>query len=614
MCGIAGRYGVCRQEGDEAGVLANSFQAALHRRGPNGWQFYHDEDVLLVHRRLAIIDLSNAASQPLWNEGRTICVIANGEIYNHCELRERLVGQGHRFASKSDSEVLVHLYEQYGIDECCSAVDGMFAFALWDARSRDLYLVRDRLGIKPLVVAEHDRGVSFASTLPALLSDEDVPRDLRDEAFVALLKWGFVPSPWSAVRAARRVEPGSWIRVRAGRVREERVWWTDAPIDRGATESDVRSAIEAAVCTHLAADVPIGVLLSSGVDSGIVAALARRVVVDSSLRAWTVRHAGFVDDEYPGAMQAATRFGLACAAVDVGDEGLTHDRFSDVISAMDEPLAVSSLVGLHALFGAISPTRRVILTGDGGDELFAGYGWHVGMPAVPAWASGAAFTKAAPVLAGLANWPGRVGVLGKVASRVRREPGMLYLDKLRITRDDVLERIGIAEIHDDPMEGRAVAAWGRFARCGTLEQMLAVDRATALVDEMLAKLDTASMAYGIEARVPFLADRVVQTAKGTPAELKRHGDIGKIVLRRWYAELGPEGLSTRRKTGFNSPVTNWLDAENAEFLRDHVRGGLKYFGAPGTAKHLAPATRLALAVVDAWRHRLRSTTTALART
>src|SRR6185437_12818933 len=195
MCGIAGRYAVKPFEAGEADSLANSFQTALKRRGPNGWRYHHDTDLVLVHRRLAIIDLSAAAAQPLWNEDHSICVIVNGEIYNHRELRYQLVRRGHRFASKSDSEVLVHLYEEDGIS-CCTAIEGMFAFALWDATVRDMYLVRDRLGIKPLVLAEHDGGVSFASTLPALLADREVPRELRDEAFISFLKWGFVPSPW----------------------------------------------------------------------------------------------------------------------------------------------------------------------------------------------------------------------------------------------------------------------------------------------------------------------------------------------------------------------------------------------------------------------------------
>lgn len=599
MCGIAGKYGVRILESGEAGQLADAFQDALSRRGPDGWRYHHDENVVLVHRRLAIIDLSDAGSQPMWNEDHTICVIVNGEIYNYRELRQWLHGHGHRFRSDSDSEVLVHLYEQGGIDHCCNRIQGMFAFALWDARMRQLYLVRDRLGIKPLVISEHAGGVSFASTLPALLRDREVPRDVRDEALIALLKWGFVPTPWSAVQSARRIEPGTYVCVRDGRVRSERRWWVDKPGDEGGGEALVRQAVERAVASHLAADVPVGVLLSAGIDSGIVAGLAAKHGGAPDLEAWTVRHSGFVEDEFAGAAQAAEFFEIPCHPIDVGG-CLTEDLFDGVVRAMDEPLAVSSLVGLHSLFRAIAPSRKVILTGDGGDELFAGYDWHSGMPMVPTWARGPSFTRVARFLAPLARLPGKAGTLGNVAAHARRDPACVYLDKLRITRDDVLARLGIAPLEEDPMERRASAAWKAYEQGETLDRMLAVDRATALVDEMLAKVDTAAMAHGIEARVPLLADDVVSAAKCVRPEMKRRGDMGKIMLRAWYAEIGPPGLAERRKTGFNSPVASWFIGESGEFLRDRVHAGLRLFGARGNGDDLSPRTRFALAVTGAW--------------
>jgi len=599
MCGIAGKYSMRVLESGEAGQLADAFQDALSRRGPDGWRYHHDENVVLVHRRLAIIDLSDAGSQPMWNEDHTICVIVNGEIYNYRELGQWLRGHGHRFRSDSDSEVLVHLYEQGGIDDCCNRIQGMFAFALWDARTRELYLVRDRLGIKPLVISEHAGGVSFASTLPALLRDREVPRDVRDEALIALLKWGFVPTPWSAVRAARRIEPGTYVRVKDGRVRSERRWWTDKPGDEERGEAFVRQAIERAVASHLVSDVPVGVLLSAGIDSGIVAGLAASRGDAPDLEAWTVRHSGFIEDEFAGAAQASEFFGIPCHPIDVGG-CLTEEMFDSIVGAMDEPLAVSSLVGLHALFRAIAQLRRVILTGDGGDELFAGYDWHSGMPMVPSWARGPSFMRVAPVLAPLAGLPGRAGTLGKVAARVRRDPALVYLDKLRITRDDVLARMGTAPLDDDPMERRASAAWTAYEQTETLDKMLAVDRATALVDEMLAKVDTAAMAHGIEARVPLLGDEVVSAAKCARPELKRRGDRGKIMLRAWYAEIGPPGLADRRKTGFNSPMASWFTGESGDFLHERVHAGLRLFGARGDGEDLSPSTRFALAVTGAW--------------
>ncbi|MDQ3696849.1 MAG: asparagine synthetase B, partial [Gemmatimonadota bacterium] len=349
MCGIAGRMGLAPVHAAAAAALAEEMGAALRRRGPDGERAHHDADLLLVHRRLSIIDLSAAGAQPLWNEEGTVCVIVNGEIYNFRELRRSLQERSHRFRSGSDSEVLVHLYEDSGIEGCCRAIEGMFAFALWDARTRDLFLVRDRLGIKPLVVAAHEAGVTFASTLSGLLTDPAVSPAMREEALVAVLKWGFVPSPWSAVRAARRILPGTWLRLRGGRIVEERRWWTDSPTTEPVADDDVRVAVVDAVRSHLIADVPVGALLSAGIDSGIVTGLAARTRGPEHLEVWTASHRGHPEDELTEAVLAARHFGVRLHEVPVGGSGLTEARFARMLEAMDEPLADASLVALHEL-------------------------------------------------------------------------------------------------------------------------------------------------------------------------------------------------------------------------------------------------------------------------
>jgi asparagine synthase (glutamine-hydrolysing) len=579
-------------------------QHALRRRGPDGAGTHRDGGLLLVHRRLAIIDLSDTGAQPLWNEDGTICVIANGEIYNHAELRRDLMSKGHRFRGRSDCEVLVHLYEDLGMDGCCSRIEGMFSFALWDSRGRDLYLVRDRLGIKPLVIAEHSEGVTFASTISGLIADPAVSRDLREEALVSVLKWGFVPSPWSALRAARRVMPGTWLRIREGSVAQERRWWTDVPAEGYATDAELRETIEAAVRSHLVADVPVGVLLSAGIDSGIVTALATRHAIGDPVAAWTVSHDGFVDDELPGATRAAERFGVRLHEIPLGERGLTESLFESVVGAMDEPLGVSSLVGLHAMFRAVSLERRVVLSGDGGDELFAGYNWHLGMPKVPPWARGRLFRHAARGLAVLSGAPAQLGVLGDVAAHVRRHPESVYLDKLRVASDGELRNAGLRVEGEDPIENSARDAWDRFAYAGTLEQMLAVDRATALADEMLAKVDSASMAYSVEARVPMLADKVVEMAKRLPAHRKRSNAVGKIALREWYAELADAELASRRKTGFNSPLEEWIGGVGGAFMRDRSDEALAQFGVQKARWELSARTKFGLAVLAEWRARV----------
>jgi asparagine synthase (glutamine-hydrolysing) len=598
MCGIAGRYARHIIPPREAAELSARMQAALRLRGPDSGAMYHDQDVALVHRRLSIIDLSSAGAQPLWNENGEVCVIVNGEVYNYRELRRTLQTRGHRFRSHSDSEVLVHLYEDGGIDACCRAVHGMFAFALWDARSRDLYLVRDRLGIKPLVLAEHEAGVTFASTLDGLLADERVPPALNTEALVSVLRWGFVPTPWSAVAAARHLAPGTWLRVRAGRVVEHRRWWTDAPTAERVADDDVREAIRRAVASHLVADVPVATLLSGGVDSGLVSLLAAAESHHEALQGFTVSHRGHPEDEWADAQSMADQAGIRLREVAIGGAGLTSLGFESVVAAMDEPLATSSMVGLWELFRAIAPEQRVVLSGDGGDELFGGYDWHVSMPGRPLWAANWLFRAAAPMLAVGHGLPGRVGSLGRLAALSRRHPASIYLDKLRLLDVAELGTLGLAPDDGEPIESIAREAWDRYATRGVLEQMLAVDRATALVDEMLAKVDAASMNHSIEARVPLLDDGVVAAATALPPERKRHGRIGKVCLREWLATMGAAGASARRKTGFNSPLADWLNGPASDHLQGRIADGMALLG----LRH-PPASvrgRFALAVIAAW--------------
>lgn len=597
MCGIAGRYGRTPLSEGDGERLAHALQRPLLRRGPDSGRTHHDSDVLLVHRRLSIIDLSPAATQPLWNETGTACVIVNGEIYNFAVLRKQLEAKGHRFRSGSDSEVLIHLYEEGGIAHCCREAKGMFAFALWDVTTRSLFLARDRLGIKPLALAEHDQGVTFGSTLPAVLADSAVPREFRPDALVALFKWGFIPTPWSSVRAVRHVRPGTFVRVSGGRVIDEQRWWVDAPEEGDATDEELRGALTNAVSSHLVADVPVGALLSAGIDSGLIVALAAREE-RHDLEAWTVSHRGHREDECDLAAKMAAHVGVRHYEVPVGGEGLTEDGFDAVVAAMDEPLGVSSLVGLHELYRSIAPHRRVVLSGDGGDELFGGYDWHAGMPHIPSWGRSALFRSVAPGLSGFAARGGRLGSVGRVAAAAKLHPALRHLSRIRVASDEMLEALGVPLICEDPIEEAAIDAWDRFQVSGDLECMLAVDRATSLVDEMLAKVDVASMAYSVEARVPLLADDVVAVSKRIPATRKRDGQTGKLCLRQWMAELAPLSIAQREKTGFNSPVDAWLRSSAGPVLRERSRAGLAALDA--APLDLSPKLTFVSAVLGTW--------------
>jgi asparagine synthase (glutamine-hydrolysing) len=603
MCGLAGRVGRQAREDGWLRGLGECMCRAMERRGPDASHTFVDRELMLTHARLAIIDLSPAGAQPLWNEDGTIAVIVNGEIYNHRTLRRELLARGHRFRSHSDSEPIVHLYEDLGIDACCQALEGMFAFALWDARSRDLYLVRDRLGIKPLVFAEHRDGVTFASTLSAVLVDPFVARDLRPESLLSVITWGFVPTATSAIRACRHAPPGSLIHVREGRIVHERPWWVDEPPTFTASDEDVRSALGDAVESHLVADVPVGLLLSAGIDSGLVTALAVRNG-QGELAAWTVSHRGCPEDEFVEASQVAQHHDIRLQEIPLGRSALTWDRFERMVEFMDEPLVDASLIGLHDLYMGLSRARRVALSGDGGDELFAGYGWHIGLPERPQWADQWWFNILLRPLALLPPLSGKLGTLGAVARERRRHPAVVYADKYRPTDPAILEMSGLPSMTDDPLLTTAANAWDRFASRGTLEQMLAVDRAVLLVDRMLAKLDTASMAHSVEARVPMLGDRVVEAAKALPSARKRVGPVGKVCLRDWMAEIGPPGFADRRKTGFDSPLSEWLKQPIGNNLRELAAEGAKLVDARRVPSE--PGLIFAFAVVAAWESRARS--------
>ena len=608
MCGIIGRSCVGAPVLERLRDLADRMQRAVCHRGPDGFDIAVDSETLLVHRRLAIIDLSPSGAQPLWNEDRTIAVIVNGEIYNFRELRRSLEARGHRFRGKSDSEVIVHLYEERGIDQCCQALEGMFAFALWDARSRDVFLVRDRLGIKPLVFAEHAEGVTFGSTLPAVLADPAVSSEIRPEAIVSALKWGFVPSPWSAIKACRRVPPGSWVQIRGGRVCREQQWWRDDPVPATANDGDVRERIEAAVRSHLVADVPIGVLLSAGIDSGLITALASEIA-PGEIEAWSVSHPGYPQDEFPEARRAAEHFGTPIHEVEIGAEGLTERRFDQVITSLDEPLIDASLVGLHAMYELIAPHRRVVLSGDGGDELFAGYDWHHTASVTPAWARSRVFRALAPGLRRLPSLSRRTNAVRDVARHLQVHPARHYIHRFRLLSDAELASYGLGEHGVDPVASKAVEVWDRYAAREPLERMLAVDRATLLVDQMLAKIDTASMAHSVEARVPLLADGVLAGAKALPGGRKRRGNQGKLCLREWYREVGPPDLADRAKTGFNSPLGAWMRSPAGEFLRARSEFAVRELGARPV--EVSDGAIFATAMVGGWLESVRARTRGL---
>ena len=519
MCGICGFAGF-----DDAALLRR-MTAALCHRGPDSDGFFTSADASLGFRRLSIIDLEGG-QQPLTNEDGSLRLILNGEIYNYRALREELARRGHRFATGSDAEVILHLYEDEG-EALLARLEGMFAFALWDAPRRRLLVARDRLGIKPLYYAERGERFFFASEAKAILLNPDFPRRLHRPAVERLLHYLYLPGSETLVEGLRRLPPGCWLRWERGRAEVHSYWQPQVGATRRITEADAvaefRRRFEDAVRSHLVSDVPVGALLSGGLDSaGVVAQMAR--LLDRKPKTFTVGFAG-ADDERPLARRLAERFGTDHREFELDPARFVED-LPRMVWHLEEPTPISFL----PLFYLAEFARRevkAVLIGEGADELFAGY-----RRLLP-------FSPALPLLP-------------RGARRRLYEFGLH----------------SIAPNHragDDPLRA-ALGADGR----SPLAAILDFEQRTALPDYQLHRVDRMTMAWSLEARVPYLDHRLVEFVNSLPDELKLRGFQRKYLLRRALAGLVPEEVLEGTKRGFGAPFRLWYSGGFREAASRYV--------------------------------------------
>ncbi len=585
MCGVGGIAARPGVELDRATL--DRMHERLACRGPDGPGEWVRDGIALLHSRLSIIDLSSAGAQPMWNEDGTIGVVFNGEIYNFASLRAELMGRGHRFSSATDTEVIVHLVEERGVGAALDALRGMFALALVDVRVAGdavVYLARDRHGIKPMVYATLADRVVFGSQTSVVLADSDVSRELSPEAVARYLTWGFVPSPASVFRAVHKLPPGHLLEIRGGAIVAARSFAGAAPLSRVVAEAQatavVRETLMAAVRRHLVADVPVAALLSSGIDSSLVTVMAASD--HPSFTAYTATTPGFSLDELADAQVLASERGVVLKPVVVPHDEFSPEIFDAVGAALDEPLAVASAVSLFRLFGAIAGEATVVLSGDGADELFGGYDRHDPLPVLPMWA--ATPRRAALVrrtfelvskLIPIGALTRRATVAADVERARSRHDSDRYMARVRWVSAEAARTLvppaGAAAIDDDTLLRDARRVWDAAGDASALERMLAVDRHTSLVDEMFAKVDGMSMAHGIEVRVPFLDDAMVELSSRLPATSKRRNGRGKAVLRDVLAELGLQRAAALPKRGFNAPYLDWMAHPDAA---GHLRARL----------------------------------------
>ena len=539
--------------------------AKLAHRGPDSEGAFLDGGVGIAARRLSIIDL-DTGDQPLANEDGSIRVAQNGEIYNYRELRDELASKGHRFASHGDTEVIAHLYEEYGLD-FATRLRGMFAVAIWDAREQQLVLARDRFGIKPLYYREEDRELRFASELRALPRGEVDP-----EALEAYLAFNFVPAPYSIFQETFKLPPGHLLVWKEGKARLDR-FARPQPADADdlrkepaeTLAEELRARMRDSVRAHLVSDVPVGVFLSGGVDSSLLAALAAEEST-KPLRTFTIGFEERSFDETAGARKVAERYGTNHRELVLRPEPELLLRA--LAEVFDEPFADSSALPTYLVSQLAAEDVKVCLSGEGGDELFGGY--YTYSADLLAARFGPIARLARPFAELLPSSNARISFDYK-AKRFTRAAHLPPLERhhgwKEIFTPELRTELRSRRSDFDPVE-LLRERYAETEQAEPLARLQDVDLGIPLVDDLLVKTDRSSMAHSLEARVPFLDTVVTSLALALPRRLKVSGLKKKILLRRAAEPLLPREVVHGKKRGFSIPAAAWLRGELEPFARE----------------------------------------------
>lgn len=573
MCGIIGQV---RFDGAPVEQqLPARMCAGLEHRGPDARGIYADDGVALGIQRLAVVDL-DTGDAPIYNEDRSIVVVMNGEIYNYRELRDELRARGHTLATKGDTETIVHLYEEYGVD-CVRHLHGMFAFALWDLRRGRLLIGRDRIGKKPLVYALRDGVLSFASEMGALLVDGDIPREIDPTAIDAYLGLGYVPAPFTALKAVQKLPAAHTLVFEGGEATIRRYWQLDYSVKEELPVEEwcerIREGIRAATRRRMIADVPLGAWLSGGIDSSaIVAAMAAES--SEPVRTFSIGFDHEQFDELSHARQISERFGTVHEEFRV--EAHAVDIAPKIVRHYGEPFADATAIPSFYLSELTRRHVTVALNGDGGDESFGGYTRYVAnalagrLDRIPrgmrrAIARAGARLPADGHISSPRNRARRLAVSMGLdpAARYARYKDLLNLPLREELYTREFAAVAAADRHD-----ATAKAWAATSGTHVIDKMLEVDVTTFLTGDLIPKVDIASMAYALEARSPFLDHELMQLAARIPATLKVRGSEKKWILREALRPWLPGDLLDRPKQGFVVPLSEWLRTDLRGWARD----------------------------------------------
>jgi asparagine synthase (glutamine-hydrolysing) len=582
MCGLCGEVRFDGGPIEAAAVVA--MRDRMPHRGPDASGLYVSPDgrAGLGFRRLKIVDLSALANQPMGNEDGTVQVVFNGEIYNFQGLRDELVSRGHQFRSRSDTEVIVHLYEELG-PQCIERLDGMFAMAIWDVRRRRLVLARDRAGKKPLFYLNTGSRMVFASEMKAFFGRRDLDLSIDPQAIPSYFIYGYVPCPQTFYRGVRQVEPGHVMTIEADGTMSSRAYWTlDYPEqgaaprenhERGAVKAKLRALMTSAVERRLISDVPLGAFLSGGVDSTIIVGLMSQLL-DRPVKTFSI---GFKDspgyDETAFARLVARRFKTDHTEFIV--EPNAFDLIDKLVWHHDGPFGDSSAVPTYLVSQLTRQQVTVVLTGDGGDELFAGYlRFYAALAAEriprPLRSALEAVSRGLPIGGSARHLLSRLQRFAAAASlpldeRITRWSSLFYDDIEALLAPELLrsvapiDKLRYLRRFQASLQGRS-----------TLSRILSINFNTYLLDDLLIKADRCTMANSLEARAPFLDTALMEYVAGLPDAMKLKGRRTKIILRETFADLIPPEVQRRGKMGFGVPFGLWFRGALREVLHDHL--------------------------------------------
>ena len=581
MCGIAGKFNF-DSELHVSPQLITAMLDSIRHRGPDDEGVFTSGPIGLGHRRLSIIDLGTG-HQPLANEDETVWIVFNGEIYNYKELRSELLARGHTFRTQTDTEVIVHLYEELG-EACVEKLRGMFAFAIWDARDRTLFLARDRVGIKPLYYSLTGRSIAFGSELKAILADPEITPECSPEMVDRFLTFYYMPGEETLLRNIKKLPPGACISVKDGNARIRRYWdleFTERERTLRQAEDELVHLLEESVRMHMISDVPVGFLLSGGVDSTAMLCLAAQTT-QQPLSSFTVGFSGngFID-ERPYAELAARTYGTDHYAITIGADDF--QRFlPDYVWHMEEPVCEPPAIALYYVSRFASEHVKVLISGEGGDEAFAGYQNYRTM----LWME--RFKKLVGQNLSHASRKG-IGALNTLlqSDRIANYVPLLSteFDNYYYSRTSTpyqffnshTEALYSAEFKNCAEKKVSLlginAHWENAPKSNLLSRMLYADTKTWLVDDLLLKADKMTMANSVELRVPLLDHRVLEFAASLPASFKVRGLTTKYIAKKVFQNRVPRAILQRKKAGFPVPYATWMRSELRSWVSDLLMDG-----------------------------------------